>query len=225
MSRLPSSVSISSSGVRPALPARTAAEALARAASLDHAAVQTFLELAWDLEGLSAPPNLVRRAIQAAADEVRHAKAMTALARCRGVSVTSERSATTRRQNRHDLFTVALGNARDGCVRATWQAACALAQSNSAADFDVRDAMVVVARDEVRHARLALDIADWAGPRLTDEQRDRVWAEQARTLDGLEDELAHGVTEAVRAELGLPARAEAGSLVSALREQVWSAAA
>ena len=99
-------------------------------------------------------------------------------------------------------------------------------RSNAAADFDVRDAMVVVARDEVRHARLALDIADWAGPRLTDEQRDRVWAEQARTLDGLEDELAQGVTEVVRVELGLPARMEARSLVSALAEsRVWSAAA
>ncbi|MGH7439895.1 MAG: ferritin-like domain-containing protein, partial [Polyangiaceae bacterium] len=184
MSRLPCSLSASSGGGRPALPARTAAEALARAASLDQASVQVFLELAWDLEGLSAPPSLVRRAIQAAADEVRHAKAMTALARGRGVVVSSERPPPAKRQ---DLFAVALGNARDGCVRATWQAACALAQSNAAADVDVREAMVVVARDEVRHARLALDIADWAGPLLTGEQRDRVWAEQARTLDGLED--------------------------------------
>lgn len=203
-------------------PARTVAEALSLAARLDKAAVQAFLELAWDLEGLGAPPSFVRRAIQAAADEVRHAKSMTALARARGAVVGDERAAPAKRQ---DLFAVAMRNAREGCVRATWGAACALAQSKGAADADVRDAMVVVARDEVRHARLALDIADWVGPLLTRAQRDLVWAEQTQTLDGLEAELALGFTETVRIELGLPTKAEARRIVGAMRAQVWSAAA
>jgi hypothetical protein len=203
-------------------PARTLAEALCLAARLDKAAARAFLELAWDLEGLGAPPSYVRRAIQGAADEVRHAKSMTALARARGAVVCDERAARAERQG---FFAVALRNAREGCVRATWGAACALAQSKGAADPDVRDAMVVVARDEVRHVRLALDIADWVGPLLTRAQRDLVWAEQTRTLDGLEAELALGVTEAVRTELGLPTKTEARRIVGAMRAQVWSAAA
>jgi hypothetical protein len=167
----------------------------------------------------------VRRAIQAAADEVRQAKAMTTLARVRGAVVCDERAAPGRQELRKDLFGVALRNARVGCVRATWVAACALAQSNNAADADVRDAMVVVARDQVRHARLALDIADWTGALLTGDQRDSVWAEQGRTLDGLEEELTFGFTESVRLELGLPTKVEARRIVGAMRAQVWSAAA
>jgi hypothetical protein len=207
---------------RPSSPAHAVAEALARAAHLDRLSVQAFLELAWDLEGLGAPPSYVRRAIQAAADEVRHAKSMTVLARARGALVCDERAAPARRQ---DLLEVALRNAREGCVGATWGAACALAQSNGASDPAVRDAMVVVARDEVRHARLALDIADWTGPLLTGDQRELVWAEQGRTLDGLEAELTLRVTEAVRVELGLPTKAEARRIVGAMRAQVWAAAA
>lgn len=207
---------------RPPQPAPTVAEALARAAHVDKMSVQAFLELAWDLEGHGAPPSYVRRAIQAAADEVRHAKAMTMLAAVRGAVVRDERAAPA---GRRDLFQVALRNAREGCVRATWQAACALAQSNGAAAADVRDAMVLVARDEVRHARLALDIADWIGPLLSREQRDGIWAEQGRALDGLEGELALGFTETVRVELGLPTRAEARRIIGAMRAQVWSAAA
>src|SRR5581483_2455120 len=92
-------------------PARTVAEALARAAHLDRLSVQAFLELAWDLEGLGAPPSYVRRAIQAAADEVRHAKTMTTLARVRGAVVCDERTAPAGRQElRHDLFEVAIRN-------------------------------------------------------------------------------------------------------------------
>jgi hypothetical protein len=45
------------------------------------------------------------------------------------------------------LVELALENIREGCVRETWGAACAVVQSMKATDLEVRRAMRAIARD------------------------------------------------------------------------------
>ena len=194
-------------------------ERLARAAYLEAAAVIAFRDLAAQIEAHGAPAALVKRLRRAAQDEVRHARVVGALARRRGaepapvvVEATGLRS----------LLALALENAREGCVRETWGAACAVVQSERAADLDLREAMRGIARDELRHAELSWDMAAWIAPRLTDAERALVAAERARAVAELERELERTPAELSLRALGVPSRAEVASILGSMRSAVWS---
>jgi hypothetical protein len=202
--------------------ASSVGEFLACAAHLEAASVPAFLELAAQLEDFGAPASLVRRALQAAADEVRHADLIGGLARAHGGVVRKSEIAPTASR---DLLEVAMLNAAEGCVRETWGAACAVAQSTKAADGGVRRAMAVIARDELAHAALAWDIADWIEPLLTREQRKQVAAARQQAITELEGQVALGAPGHVSAALGLPSPAESRRILGAIRAQVWTAAA
>jgi hypothetical protein len=206
----------------PSCAAESIGGALALAAYLEAASVQAFLELAEQLEAHGAPADLIRRIRRAGSDEVRHADIMGRLARARGGTVKEPRVV---RSERGALLDIALHNAVEGCVRETWGAACAVLQSLRAADREVRAAMRVIARDEVAHAGLSWDIADWIATRLTREQRAEVDRERSRAISLLEGELDASVPCAWYAALGLPSREEAAAIVRRMRAEVWSAAA
>ena len=200
------------------LDAESAGGALALAAYLEAASVQAFLELAEQLEAHRAPADLIRRVRRAASDEVRHADVMGGLARARGGAVQHPRVV---RSERSALLDIALQNAVEGCVRETWGAACAILQSLRAADREVRAVMRVIARDEVAHAALSWDIADWIATRLTRKQRADVDRVRSRAIALLEEELSAPAPSAWRATLGLPSREEAFSVVRRMRDEIW----
>jgi hypothetical protein len=107
-----------------------------------------------------------------------------------------------------DLEAIAVENAVEGCVREAFGALVASWQAVAAVDPLVRATMARIARDETRHAALALQIAGWLRGRLDTAARVRV--EQARRA-ALAD-LASAVREpplSLRAPLGLPTRAQA----------------
>jgi rubrerythrin len=198
--------------------ARSVGEVLARAAYLEAAAVDAFRDLAGQLEAHGAPAALVKRLRRAAREEVRHARDVGALARARGgvpapvaVEETGPRS----------VLALALENAREGCVRETWGAACAVVQSERAEDPAVRALMQTIARDELGHAALSWDMGAWLATRLSEEERALVKEERARAVAELEDELAGALPEPWARALGVPSRAEARVIFASMRGAVW----
>ena len=192
---------------------------LAHAARLEAASVDAFLELARQLSAYGAPRTLVRRARLAALDEARHARITARLARARGATVELPRAAPGVLP---PLLEIALHNAREGCVRETWGAACAVAQAARAADPDVRDAMRSIARDEIAHASLSRDVATWLASCLTPEARAQVSAEVRGAISTLEAEMSMRVPEASRVAMGLPSPDEGRAILAALRVEIWS---
>jgi hypothetical protein len=143
----------------------------AEIARLEAASVIAFRTLARELAFHRAPKRLVRAAERAARDEIRHARAMSALARRHGARVVADEIAAP---SMRDLETIARENAVEGCVHETWGALLAHRQSTEAVDPVVRAVMKRVARDETRHAALGWQVAAWANARLDRSARDRV---------------------------------------------------
>lgn len=135
-------------------------------ASMEHASVPAFGRLAESLVRLGAPADLVRRAHEAAVDEVRHAQ------RC--YSVASDLSGApvgpaplealddrTRAPTPADpLADLARGSLRDG-VLAEGVAAATAAAALTSAHRSFVGVLSEIARDEAAHARLGADVVRW----------------------------------------------------------------
>ncbi len=196
---------------------------LARAAHDEAASVHAFAALHAELLAFGAPAELLARIQLAAADEVRHAAAVAALA--------SNHGAACRRPTRTDipartLHAIAVENAVEGCVRETWAALLAAHQATYAADPQIRHVMQVIAADEARHAELAWAIDAWLRTVLDE----ATWAtvEAARTAAAAS--VIAGVTTTTPAPslvttAGLPDRPRATRLVHGLAAALWPAAA
>lgn len=183
------------------------------AAWLEAASVDAFRLLRRELRAQGAPRPLLRAASRSARDERRHARTMRALARRFGVSVPPvERDANSVRS----LEELALENAVEGCVRETWGALVALRQGTHASEPAVRDAMLRIAREEIRHAELAFRIDRWLEPRLSAEQARRVRAARRGAVTQLASELGQSLPRAERERLGLPDSKEAAAMLAEL---------
>lgn len=199
---------------------------LVRAARMEAASVDAFLELEQDLTRLGAPTALRTACRRAAADEARHARAMDRLIAARAPG---RRGARTLRPRRGfgTLRALALHNEREGVVGETWGALLAVYQAEHAAAGDVRDAMARIGREELAHAALSFRLAAWARRRLAPRDvaaLDRARAEALARLTASVD--AHGTTPLGAAgpdpardrELGWPDRRAARALVGALHK-------
>lgn len=175
---------------------------LAQAARLEAASVYAFERLARELAQLGAPATLITDARHSARDEVRHAHAMSALARRFGgepiapvISDLPERAPAL----------IALENAVEGCVRESYGALLAHHQAQCALDPEVRAVMRAIAGDETRHAQLSWRVAHWLEPRLAlDAQRALAFARSA-ALAGLLREIDPGFSPVEARAIGWPA--------------------
>jgi hypothetical protein len=145
--------------------ARTwAGERWARAAQMEHASIASFSRFSLQLVAVAAPPALIAGAHEAAIDEVHHARISFALAsRFLGrqlgpgpLPLAGDLLGTT------SLEVVAAETFRDGCLNETLSAAEASAAAAAAGHEAIRHAMLVLARDEQRHAELAWEVVGWA---------------------------------------------------------------
>jgi hypothetical protein len=187
---------------------------LARAAELEAASVVSFMALKAELEAHGGPRALVERVVEAARDEVRHARVVAALARRFGGKPSARR---VRVPAVRALEAIAQENAREGCVTETWGALIGLHQARAARTSSVRRAYARIARDEVRHAALSWDLADWFASRLSAAERRRVGTEVKARAAELESSLgAEGCGE-LELELGLPAPERARAMFGSLR--------
>jgi hypothetical protein len=187
---------------------------LAGIADLEGASVDAFRVLHRELRAHGAPGSLVRRASAAAKDERRHARTMRSHAR-RHDARAGERARRRVAMPVRSLRAMVTENAVEGCVRETFAALLAHHQALHAKDAPLRRAMEALARDETRHASLALAVHAWAMPRLSD-------ADQAVVLRAVRRAAAKllraplDATSDVREIVGLPDRRTAARLARAL---------
>jgi len=131
---------------------------LASVAYLEGAAVVAFEQLILELQHYGAPTALIEAARAARADEIRHAEAMTGLARRYGARVPPVDATTGPIRSRE---AIAADNVREGLVRESHGAAVGLWQAKHAADPVARAVFRSVALDEIRHAEFSRALHAW----------------------------------------------------------------
>ncbi|MBX3191091.1 MAG: hypothetical protein KF819_29105 [Labilithrix sp.] len=197
---------------------------LAHAADLERVSIDAFRILQRELVHHGAPADLVARAAEAEADEVRHARVLATLARREGATLSA---APVQHGGVRALVDIALENAIEGCVRETYGALVAGWQADHARRIDVRRVMKSVYRDETAHAALAWDVHAWILERLSAEERARVERAMRDALDELAIAASLPTAPDLVSALGLPPAKEAGRLAAGLAAHmnVLSAAA
>jgi hypothetical protein len=190
----------------------------ARSAYLEAASVDAFRILRRELRHHRAPAPLLRACSRAARDEVKHARATTALARLHGVRA---RKPEVARREVRSLEAIAIENAIEGCVRETFGALLAVAQASEANDPVVRAAMTRIARDETRHSALSWSLNAWIDARLSPASRRRVAAARAKAIETLRDELDRAPRDLVTDRLGVPRGERAMDMLDALGRELW----
>jgi hypothetical protein len=191
---------------------------LARAAWFEGASVHAFVQLARQLVRHDAPARLVRAALRAAVDEVRHARIMSALATTRGATPPP---VEVRPPTRRSLASIASENATEGCVGETWAALVAMWQAQRAADPDIQAAFAAIAGDELRHAALSWELDAWLAPQLSATAQRRVRRARAEAIEALEHGLATDDAELVR-HLGLPTADAARAMFERACQTLWA---
>lgn len=181
---------------------------LARMAELEAASVPAFERLARELAHHGAPAALIRRARAAMRDEIRHARAIGALARRYGCP---PREIEVPRLPCRGLAEIARENAVEGCVREAFGALIATFQAARAIP-ELRGVFAAIARDERRHAELSEDVHAWVTRLLDPHARDTVLAERAAAAQTLRDELPASIACET---LGLPGPHESRALFDA----------
>ncbi|WP_163992114.1 hypothetical protein [Pyxidicoccus caerfyrddinensis] len=187
----------------------------AEMAWLEAASVPAFLRLAEELKAHGAPEALIRAARRSAGDEVRHQRAMEALARHHGASVSAAEVAPFSARSLEAMVTE---NAREGCVREMYGAVVVGWQARTAGDARVREELGRIAEDELRHAELAWAVDAWAAERLSPEELRRVREARVEAFQELTRLVEQEEPEAVLVEqAGLPSRGDARRLLQGLQ--------
>jgi hypothetical protein len=187
-------------------------------ARLETASVPAFRTLKRELAHYGAPKKLHRSALVAARDEVRHARATRALARRFGGRIVPP---LIESRPRRSLEALALENAVEGCVRETFGAMMATWQAAVSSDPEVRAEMRRIARDETRHAALALRVAKWAERKLDVAARRRVADAKRAAVVQVFAELEYDLSPDVAQVAGVPSSAQARRMAATLTEELW----
>jgi hypothetical protein len=193
---------------------------LSQQAALEAASVPAFQMLARELEAHGAPRVLCRAAKRAAADEVRHARRMSDLARRRGGSINASR---IRHKGVRALSRIAVDNCVEGCVRETFGAMVAMWQAREAKDPEIQAVMQRIAVDELRHAVLAFRVAEWIETRLDSKQLASVERARRRAIAELRREVAWEPPRELVSAAGLPTANHARELLDRASGIVWTA--
>jgi hypothetical protein len=186
----------------------------AHVAWLEAASVPAFLRLAEELIAHGAPEALVKAARRSAADEVRHTRAMQALARRHGAIMPEVDLPPFQPRS---LEAMCIENAVEGCVRETFGALVTGWQARTAGDEEVRRALGPISRDELRHAELAWAVDAWATGLLPIPERERILQARREALSALEHEVrTQPPPEHFVREAGVPSREQALNLLQGL---------
>ena len=188
------------------------AERLAQMAQLEAASVDAFHALHADLVRLGAPGHLRRAVLEAAEDEVRHARATRRQAERFGAHVPAAFVPAAQPRSVEEL---AIDNALEGCVNETFGAALAARQAELATDTHVRRMMSVIAKEELGHAALSWQLAAWLDERLDAIGRERVLEARRHAVRTLLEGLASEGSGSAR--LGLPDAATARAMLVSMR--------
>ena len=186
----------------------------AHVAWLEAASVPAFLRLAEELAAHGAPAEVVKAARRSAGDEVRHTRAMQALALRHGARMPEVELEPFQHRT---LEAMCLENAIEGCVREMFGALVTGWQARTAADAEVRRVLEPIAQDELRHAELAWAVDAWASERLSADEVERLRRVRRETLSQLErDVSAQTPPERLVREAGVPTREQALRLLQGM---------
>lgn len=189
---------------------------LAKIGRLEGAAVVAFAQLSRELLRLGAPEDLVQRAREAALDEIRHARKVSALCEAHGHQVPP---VVVEQVGERTVLSLAVENAVEGCVRECWGALVAHLQARHAKDPAVRKVWATIAEEETGHAVLSADIGRWLEEHLSEEARRTVSAAYDQAICALREEVAQGTMECE--ELGFPDRQTGLLLFAELESRVF----
>lgn len=204
-------------------PVAGAAAWLAAAVHDEAASVHAFTALARELAEHGAPRELLDALEDAAADEVRHAASVGALARRLAAAPPPVDFAAPPART---LVELAVENSIEGCVHETWSALVAAHQGRFADDPEWRRCFAEIASDELRHAELAWKIDAWLWDRLEQQDRARVDAARRAAVRRIAAEIEVATVDARgRRRLGLPSPVVARHLHTGLDVTLWSRAA
>jgi hypothetical protein len=192
---------------------------LAEMAYLEAASVDAFRALAEELEAHGAPASLRDALLEAAFDEIRHARDVGSLAERAGARIPDVR---IHAEPGRTLEAIATHNAVEGCVRETFGAAVAGVQAARAKDAAFRRVMKDIAADEARHAELSWELARWLEGKLDPASRARVARARRLAIADLTRECALDPSAALGRELGLPSAREVRAILGELGASLWS---
>jgi hypothetical protein len=137
-------------------------------AQAEHASVASFAQFGARLLALAAPPALVRDALAAASDEVRHAELAIARASALAGRPLEFGPLDTRAASRASerLQDSVLACVREGCIGETLAALELGAAALACDDAELAATLRAIADDELRHAALAWRFVAWALDRV-----------------------------------------------------------
>lgn len=194
---------------------------LAEAALLEAASIPAFERLGRELMAHRAPIRLVRAARRSMREEELHTRLVSQMARRHGARV--RRSRILRLPVR-PLESVAIENAREGCVHETIGAILATYQARHARTAEMRALMTTLARDEIRHGALAWEVFAWSLDQLSAAARVRVRDALCDAAAKFDSASITSATESAGVHLGLPSREHAHRLLARSRAffAAWS---
>jgi hypothetical protein len=197
----------------------TIADFWSQCAGLEAASVPAFYLLAEDLRAVGAPAALIEAAIKSAEDEMRHAAEVFYLAVQAGGQSQEVRVPSRAPKS---LFDMAHENAVEGCVRETFGAFVAAYQAQAATNPEARSVLVKIAEDELRHAALSHEIAAWAEPQLSDEQRLQIEFDRRQLITQLRRSVDTNHAAEIYSEAGYPGAEAATRMLDTLAASLWS---
>ena len=142
-----------------------------RAYHAEASSVAAFVQLRTELQQHNAPRTLLKRCMDAAIDEVHHARMMAKLVRDAQEELPALNFGTKQERT---LFALALDNAVEGCVFESYSALKAHYQARNSKDKRIRAVMKVIAPDETRHAQLAWDIHHFLMTQLSEIEQQQI---------------------------------------------------
>ncbi len=190
---------------------------LAQMAHDEAASALAFHALEAELRHHDAPSELRKRILEAAADEVGHARVVRQLAEDRGGVVPAP---VTRASSARSLFDIALENVTEGCVQETWLAMRAWVQARKATDTEVRQAMIHIAIEETQHAELARDLDIWMRSQLSAAENEQLNQARDQAVRDLMARIDAGHRPRFKAA-GLPSAAEEQQMIRSLAAAIW----
>ena len=139
-------------------------------AQAEHASIASFARFTIQLLAIAAPPELIRDALAAAADEVRHAEAALALASAFEGQALDWGPLDLAGALAEPLDLAALVHAcvDEGCIGETLAALELRVAAGECEDRRLAELLVAIAEDELRHAELAWRFVKWALDRQPD---------------------------------------------------------
>lgn len=184
------------------------------------ASLEAFRGHLLELQLLNSPPEFIEQVRGAARAEEQHQQDVHSLALRFGASPSYPTHKATRPS---DLYSFALHNATEGCVRETVRAAQTAHQSQRACDEEVRRVLKKVASDGTRHASLLWEVHDWALSQLSPARGRSIREAQQELFLELQVELEREVPPELCSWAGVAPRPAARRMLDTLREELLEA--